>query len=293
MKRDETVFLDTGTGILAGSLRLPSGIERGPVALIIAGSGPTDRNGNPPGMENNSLKLLAEGLAERGIASLCYDKRGIGESKGAGLPEEAMTMDLLIADAALWISFLRKDMAFSKIVVAGHSEGAMIGMVAAKQEKADAFISIAGPGRPLDRVIREQLSGQPDKIRNHADAILRELVSGKTVADVPDMFLALFRPSVQPYLISLLRLDPAVEMAKLPVPVLILQGRCDLQVKETDARSLQRAKPDARLVMMANMNHVLKEVGTDPAENRAAYTNPALPVMPELIDAVTDFILEG
>lgn len=293
MKGDETVFLDTGTGILAGSLRLPSGIERGPVALIIAGSGPTDRNGNPPGMENNSLKLLAKGLAERGIASLCYDKRGIGESKEAGLPEEAMTMDLLIADAALWISFLRKDMAFSKIVVAGHSEGAMIGMVAAKQEKADAFISIAGPGRPLDRVIREQLSGQPDKIRNQADAILRELVSGKTVADVPDMFLALFRPSVQPYLISLLRLDPAVEMTRLTVPVLILQGRCDLQVKERDARSLQRAKPDARLVMMANMNHVLKEVGTDPAENRAAYTNPALPVMPELTDAVTDFILEG
>ena len=204
----EPVVLETSSGKVAGTLLLPEGSGPHPVALIIAGSGPTDRDGNSlalPG-KNDSLKKLAEELAASGIASLRYDKKGVGES--TKVPEGDLRFDTYIDDAVEWCNRLRGDRRFSFLTIIGHSEGSLIGMVAAKKANADGFVSIAGAGRPAQDVIREQLKAAPPDLQNQANEILKSLSEGKKVEMIPAQLAALFRASVQPYLISWFRYDP-------------------------------------------------------------------------------------
>src|SRR5262249_13177327 len=198
----EPVVLETPTGKLYGTLDLPKSSPPFPVALVIAGSGPTDRNGNNsmlPGA-NNSLKYLAQGLADAGIASLRYDKRGIGESMGAMSKESDLRFDTYIFDAVLWGKRLREDKRFITLSVIGHSEGALIGSVAAQGLKANGFVSIAGAGNPAYKIIEDQLKGKlTAELQVVSNAILQDLIAGKTTSEVPPQLAALYRPSVQPY----------------------------------------------------------------------------------------------
>jgi pimeloyl-ACP methyl ester carboxylesterase len=299
----ETVKLETPTGNLFGTLLLPQSKKEMPIVLIIAGSGPTDRDGNSPLLKgaNNSLKLLAEGLAAIGIASLRYDKRGVGESgkdmvlaaqKTNKMPrEEDLTFDAYINDAVMWGQKLRGDKRFSTVTIAGHSEGSLIGMVAAKKMEADAFVSIAGAGRSVGQILLEQLKAQlpPDLMKTSED-IIRELSNGKTVETVPPALNIVFRPSVQPYMISWLRYDPAKEIAKLTVPVLITQGTTDIQAMEQEVKLLAAAKPSAKVLMIDGMNHVLKAVSSDREKQLASYSDPTLPIMPELVTEISRFV---
>ncbi|HEX8636851.1 MAG TPA: alpha/beta hydrolase, partial [Pyrinomonadaceae bacterium] len=300
---EETVKLETLSGNLYGTLLLPKSKSKLSIVLIIAGSGPTDRDGNSPLLKgaNNSLKLLAEGLAANGIASLRYDKRGVGESgkemllaaqKANKMPrEEDLVFDAYIDDAVMWGQKLRADKRFSTLTIAGHSEGSLIGMVAAQKMKADAFISIAGAGRPVGQILLEQLKAQmpPDLMKTSED-ILRELSNGKTVETVPSALNIVFRRSVQPYMISWLRYDPAKEIAKLTVPVMITQGTTDIQATAQDVKLLAAAKPSATVLMIDGMNHVLKVVPSDRDKQLASYSDPALPVVPKLIDEISRFV---
>lgn len=287
---EKPVELITQTGIIHGTLLMPVIATPGPVVLIIAGSGPTDRDGNNLGMKNESLKQLAYGLANQGIASLRYDKRGIGESRMAMKSEATLRFDDYVADASMWISFLRNDGHFNKIIVAGHSEGSLIGMIAA-QKLADGFVSIAGAGQSADKVLKEQLMMQPRQVKDPAYAIIDSLATGRTVEQVNPMLFSLFRPSVQPYIISWFKYNPQKEIKKLNVPILIVQGTRDLQVTEDDARLLKRAAGGAELVVVKNMNHVLKIIESDnKGVNVASYSNPALPVAEELVAAVAEFV---
>ena len=286
------IALDTPTGKIAGSLLLPAAAGPVPVALIIAGSGPTDRDGNSsmiPG-RNDSLRMLAQALARAGIASVRYDKRGIGASAQAMQSESALRFETYIDDAAAWVARLRKDPRFSTVAVIGHSEGSLIGMVAARQAGADAFVSIAGVGTPLPAVLRRQLADKlpPDLLKEN-ERVLGALERGQTVDGVPPLLAALYRPSVQPYLISQFRYVPAERIAALSIPVLIVQGTTDIQVGVEDAQALKKASPGARLEIVEGMNHVLKMVPADGAQ-LASYGDPALPLAPRLVDAVTSFL---
>ena len=289
------VELDTGTGTLHGTLDLPEGEGPWPVALVIAGSGPTNRDGNNAGMQNDHLKLLGTGLAERGVATLRYDKRGIGASAAALTREDDLRFEHLVDDAARWVEKLRKDERFSRVVVIGHSEGSLVGMLAAAKTKPGAFVSIAGPGRRAADVLREQLEpqllGPQGVFWKNAQAILAALEEGKTFEDVAPPLHSLFRPSVQPYLISYFRYDPAKEIGKLQMPVLILQGKRDIQVKPEDAEALAKALPAAKLVLLDEMNHVLKAPGDDPRQIES-YTDPSKPVVEALFDALAPFVME-
>ncbi|MFM8179048.1 MAG: alpha/beta hydrolase, partial [Candidatus Kapaibacterium sp.] len=209
------------------------------VALIICGSGPTDRDGNTPFMKNNCMKMLADSLAASGIASLRYDKRGIAASKEAMGSEDALRFEDYIADAANWIVKLRSDKRFTRIAVIGHSEGSLIGMIAAHRARADMFVSLAGVSESADAVLRRQLISAPGGAADAAFPIIDSLASGKTVAAVPPRLAMLFRPSVQPYLISWFRYDPMKAIRDLQIPVLLVQGTTDLQVLEADARALK------------------------------------------------------
>jgi pimeloyl-ACP methyl ester carboxylesterase len=291
--RSENVSLERPGVTLRGTLLAPPGPGPFPVVLIIAGSGPTDRDGNSAlaSGPNNSLRLLAEGLAAQGIASLRYDKRGVAESAMPRMREEEMTFDTLVEDAALWVRQLRADPRFSAVGVVGHSEGSLIGMIAARQAGARVFVSIAGPGRPAADLIRRQMAGRlPPSLQGAAERAFQSLTAGRTVDSIPPELAPILRSSVQPYLIAWFRYDPAVELASLQVPVLIAQGTTDVQVLVEDAQLLARASPRARLLIVEGMNHVLKLVPADQAAQVRSYSDPSLPVAPALVSAIVELV---
>ncbi len=275
-----------------GSLVVPDIDGPMPVALIIAGSGPTDRNGNNPMMTNNALKMLAEGLANEGIASIRYDKRGVAESLYEGLDEATLRFEHFIEDANAWLEYLGKDERFSSRWVIGHSEGSLIGMVAAEQSNADGFVSLAGVGESADLTLKRQLSTQPEPFRRQMMEMIDQLKAGELLGAVDPMFNSLFRESVQPYMVSWFAYDPAEWIAQFDVPVLIVQGTTDLQVTVEDANKLSAAQPDAELVIIEGMNHVLKEAPLERGANLATYNQGDLPLAEGLMDPMTRVILD-
>lgn len=290
---ERSIDLGSGTGMLAGTLALPSAGVRPPVVLIIAGSGPTDRDGNSallPG-HNDSLKMLAAALADAGYASVRYDKRGVGASRTAITSESALRFDTFIDDAAAWVARLKADPRFGPVIVLGHSEGALIGMLATQRGGVAAYVSVAGIADGFGVVLRQQLTGKlPPDLASASDRILTALDHGQTTADVPAPLLSFYRPSVQPYLISLMKYAPATQLSALHVPTLIVQGTTDIQVGVDQARALKAAKPDATLALISGMNHVLKEVDADPARQQAAYSDPSLPLHAQLAPTIAAFL---
>jgi len=289
-RNEKIVTLKTASGDLEGTLITPSSNSLKTIALIIAGSGPTDRDGNNPAMMNNSLKMLVNELDKNGIASLRYDKRGIGKSRQAGLKETDLRFENYINDVKAWINYLKNELKSNNIIVIGHSEGSLIGMVASQSNIVSKFISIAGAGQSADKIIREQLKSQPMSVSIPANTILDKLVKGDTVSDVPPILNSLFRPSVQPYIISWFKYDPQKEIAKLKIPVLIIQGTTDIQVGTDDANRLAKALPKAKLAIIEGMNHIMKQAPADRQMNIQTYTQPDLALKKELIDTIIPFI---
>jgi len=289
---ESELVLKTSTGDIYGTLTIPNNTKTSPIVLIIAGSGPTDRDGNSPlGVQANTYKMFSVGFAKNGISTLRFDKRGIGKSATAMISESDIRFETFINDVVAWISLLKSDNRFSEIIVLGHSEGSLIGMIAAEQNNITAFISVAGAGKPIDKILQEQLKDKlPPQLMDESNKILDSLKIGKTVANVNPSLVALYRPSVQPYVISWIKYDPAQEISKLKVPVFIIQGSTDLQVSVDDAKLISASKPDAKLLIIDNMNHVLKESDSDMQKNMATYMNPDLPLKSGLVDSIVNFI---
>ncbi|MDF3160252.1 alpha/beta fold hydrolase [Pseudomonas proteolytica] len=286
------ISLDTGSGELFGSLLLPQSAKPVPVVLIIAGSGPTDRNGNSAeGARNDSLKRLAWVLARHNIASVRYDKRGVAASLKATPDERNLTLDAYVADAVAWGKSLKADPRFGPLIVLGHSEGALVAALAAPELDPAGVVSLSGSARPVDQVIRQQLADHlPPALLLRSNQILDRLKAGQVDADVPDPLQGIFRPSVQPYLISLFRADPAAAFARLNMPALIVQGTTDLQVRVADAEKLKQAKPDADLAVIPGMNHVMRIVPNDVKQQLSSYNNPQLPLADALGRRLVSFI---
>jgi pimeloyl-ACP methyl ester carboxylesterase len=283
---------EISNGELLGTLTLPGTSSSFPAALIIAGSGPVDRNGNLPGTPNDSLKLLAHGLAAQGIASLRVDKRGIGSSRAAGMREEDLRFGTYVADAASWLKLLRGESRVSRVALIGHSEGALVATLVAQQANLAGLILIAGASEPAARLIERQFSAAdgPVSLRETSRRIAASLEKGEPVADVPPELAALYRPSVQNYLMSWFPLDPAKELAKITCPVLIVQGMTDLQVSVLDAQQLAAAHPASKLVLIEGMNHVLKEAPAERSANLQIYVTPDVPLASALLPAIAMFL---
>ena len=291
---ESPIVLKTLSGSIHGTLTMPKNSSgKLPVVLIIAGSGPTDRNGNSPklDLETNTYKELAEGLGKNGIASVRYDKRMIGESVTQN-KEADLRFDDYVDDAVGLIQMLDQDERFSKVIVIGHSEGSLVGMLACRDQPVKGFISLAGAGQQADKIMTEQMKSKPQYMQDEFKTLLDSLKKGKTIDNIDPRMYSIARPSIQRYLMSWFRNDPAKVIKSLKIPILIIQGNTDLQVAVTDAERLKKAKYDATLIVIPNMNHVLKDAPADRDQNLATYNKPDLPLKAELVPDIVKFINE-
>ena len=281
----------SAAGLHGTYARPASGAERGPAVLIVAGSGPTDRDGNGPLISTDAYRKLAVGLAASGIRSLRYDKRGIGESRALVAREEDVTFDNFIADVVTAAKDLAQRADVSSVFLAGHSEGAILVLAAAAKASARGIVLLCSPGRDFLSVMRAQMEGKlPPDLETSANAILDDLAAGQRVTDMPAPLQQAFRHSVQPFLISAARSDPAKLIASLTLPVLVLHAERDIQVVRADFDALRAAKPEAHFVILPEANHTLKSSPPDLQGNLALYKNPAAPLDPGVIPALADFV---
>jgi len=295
----ETPFsFRSGALELGGTLTLPATFSHPiPVVLIVAGSGPTDRNGNSAGAlraQNNSnlYAILAWELAEAGIASVRYDKRILGENLKK-LVVDSLTIDDFVDDALAGARALAADKRFSKVMLLGHSEGAGLVLQAANRGAPVAgIVMMSGAGRPIMTVIREQLSRQlpPEELVKWDSASARYL-RGEPVGDVLPGLMSLLQPVNRRFMQTWAKYDPTVEIAKVKVPVLIVQGGKDIQVSEADARALAAAQPAATLLLIPNANHVYRAAtSSDLRSQMKLYTDPTLPLVPELAAGIVGWV---
>ena len=292
--KEEILTLKLKEGTLEGTLMTPTKGKKFPVVLIIAGSGPTDRDCNSAmGLKTNSFKYLAERLAAKGIASFRYDKRHIGKSK---MTQKATDIgfDDFVDDAAAWLDTLKKmkkKRHFSKFIVAGHSEGSLIGMLTVQKTKADALISISGPAQSIDSMVYEQLGKQAAFLVPQIQDIYAKWRRGEKVDSVPPMLRGLANPTIQKFFVTSMQYTPKVEIAKLTLPILIISGKNDIQVLPKEAEALAKANPKAKLVYFDKMTHVLKDGEADLMSAQVLYGKTEVPLTEGLVDAITAFVM--
>lgn len=291
---ESPVVLKTLTGKVSGTMAIPNNASgKVPVVLIIAGSGPVDRNGNSTklGLATNTYKEIAEALGKNGIASLRYDKRMVGESSGPA-KEDELRFDDYTDDAIGFIKMLKADERFSKVIVLGHSEGSLVGILAcgSTEDNVSGFISAEGAGESAEKILTEQMKAYPTILSDGFNRILDSLRMGKVQKKVDPQLYFIIRPSIQMYLMTWCRFDPQKEIKKLKIPVLIVQGTSDLQVGVAQAEKLKKGKSGATLTIIPGMNYILKDAPDDKQQNLATYTKPDLPLKQEFVTGVLNFI---
>jgi pimeloyl-ACP methyl ester carboxylesterase len=287
------------SGVLKGTMLAPAEAKGAPVALIIPGSGPTDRDGNSPaGVKASTYRLLAEALADRGVTSVRIDKRGMFASGGAAVDANHVTITDYADDAHAWAAELRRETGAPCVWLIGHSEGALVAEVAS-QDSRDicGLVLIAGAGRRLGDVLRQQLSAAPgfapDLPAALADLALLEKGQHVDATGMDPTMLSLFRPSVQDFVIDELRYDPVRLLAAYKGPALVVQGTTDLQVSVADADLLAGARPGITLIKLEGVNHVLKAAPADRPANVATYADPSLPLAPGVAGPIAAFVKGG
>lgn len=289
---ESPILLKTLSGVISGSLVMPKNVTgKIPVVLIVGDAGPTDRDGNNAraGITANTYKLLAYDLGKSGIASLRYDKRLVGESVST-TKESQLHIEDYSDDAVGLINMLNDDQRFSKIILFGHGEGAVVSMLAIVDEPVKAYISAEGAGEQADKLLTEQMKSKPKFLADEFKAILDSMRKGKTTDNVDPALYYLARPSVQPFLMSWCRLVPTKGIKAIKKPVLIIQGTTDLLVPVENAEKLKKAKSDAVLLVIKGMNHLLKDAPADEEQNAAINGKPDLPLSAGLVPGIVDFI---
>ena len=259
------------------------------LAIIISGSGPTDRDGNNISLKSDYLKMLAEGLQENQISTYRYDKRGVGKSVGDLKSGYEIKFSDYINDVVSIIKHFKDSKKFKELVVIGHSEGALIGMIAS-QSIADKFISVAASGEDYLTLIERQLSIQPSFVRSMSEPIIEKLKDKKMVDSVPPLLNSLFRADVQSYLIDASGYDPVEEISKLNMPILIIQGSTDIQIEVSDALILHKAAKNSKLEIIDGMNHVFRQATDNPLLNLQTYGNSELPIDNNMVNIISEFI---
>ncbi len=277
-------------GAIDAVLSVPPNVEKPPVALLIAGSGSTDHDGNGPQAKPATLKKLSDELVAQGIATLRYDKRGAGGwKKEFGNPADFRFKDY-VDDAAALVDYLRGSGKFSRVAVIGHSEGGLVAILATERVRVDRLVLLTTAARKQGDLLKAQLEKQlpPEKLEPIAKAI--DAIMAGQIVDPPPAGLAI-APSMQPGIASAFAEDPIDHLKKIDVPTLIAAGGRDRQLARLDFLALTTADFAAKSLWLPDMNHVLVDV-TDDADDVASYNQAERPLDPDLIDAVAGFINE-
>jgi len=289
---ESPVLVKTLSGQVSGTLAMPNNaVNKIPVVLIIGDAGPTDRDGNneKTGVTANTYKLLANELAKNGIASVRYDKRNVGQSVSS-TKESQLRLDDYSDDAFVLIGVLAADPRFSKVVLFGHGEGALVAMLAITDTPVKGYIEAECYSDQAEKVLQNQMKSKPKYQQDEFKTILDTLRKGKTYDNVDPSLYYIARPSIQPFLMSWCRLSPIKGIKGLKVPALLIQGTTDLVVTTDNGEKFKKAKSDAQLLVIKGMNHILKDAPADEDKNTDTYTKPELPLSAGLVPGIVDFI---
>ena len=271
-----------------GTLLTPNAINKPDLAIIIAGSGPTDRDGNQNFLKTNNLKKLAEGLTKNNIASFRYDKRIVKQIR-KGKVDKDMMFDDFVTDAKSVVDYFHNKKQFNNIYIIGHSQGSLVGLLASK-ENVTGFISLAGAGQSIDEVITEQVVKTAPMFKADTDRVFKVLKKGKTTKDYPQALASIFNLEVQPFIANWMTYNPQTEIMSLTIPTLIINGTKDLQVSEAEAKLLDEASKNSTLKIIPNMNHVLVTIEGGNLENSKSYNESFRPLSDGLMSTITEFI---
>ena len=271
-----------------GTLLIPNDIEKPILVIIIAGSGPTDRNGNQNFMKNDALKKLAESLTAKSIATFRYDKRIIKQILNRDIDKDLL-FDDFVSDAKAVVTYFTESEKFSKIYIAGHSQGSLVGMLASEKD-VDGFISLAGAGQNIGYVIVEQVAKMSPQLGEEAQKVVNKLKSGEKTTDFPQALASVFNADIQDFMINWMSYEPTEIIHELKIPILIINGTKDLQVSENEANLLKEANENAQLNIIENMNHVLFEIVGGDLENSKSYNESSREISALLIENIVNFV---
>jgi pimeloyl-ACP methyl ester carboxylesterase len=279
--KSEEIVINNQVYQLPGTLTFSD--TKTPLIIWIHGSGGVDRNGNQP----QYIKQFREAINKKGIAFFSYDKRTANLKNVAFLKEDGVLINDFVSDAKEVINHFKDDDRFTEIILAGHSQGAAIAMMAL--ENVDKYISIAGAGETIDKTLVRQITAQSVEFGALTATYLKELKETGEIKEVNPNLMSLFAPQNQPFLSSWIALNPVEEIKKVTIPTLLINGDKDLQVQVLDAENLKKGKPNAKLVIIKNMNHILKNIEKE-EDNLKSYTNPDFPISKQLIQTIVEFV---
>ena len=283
--KSEEIIINNQAIQLPGTLTYSA--ENSPLIIWVHGSGNVDRNGNQkPVVKANYIKQFRDAVNKQNIAFFSYDKR-TANSKNSAFLKDGVYINDFIFDVKEVVNHFKNDKRFSEIILAGHSQGSLIAMMALKN--VNKYISIAGVGDTIDKIIVKQISTKNVEIGRIAEAHFRELNKTGEIIEINPNLISIFAKQNQPFLVSWAELNPIVEIKKINIPTLLINGDKDLQVQTMDAENLKKAKPDAKLVLIKNMNHVLKHIEKE-EENMKSYMSPDYPISTQLIKTIVQFV---
>ena len=274
--------------LIDGTLLIPNNEEKPNLVIIIGGSGPTDRNGNQSFLKNNSLKNLAEGLSSNNIATFRYDKRIVKQITQGNIDRNIL-FDDFVTDAISVLTYFKKPNSFNHIFILGHSQGSLVGMLAA-QGRADGFISLAGVAQSIDNIVIEQIAKTYPSLSKEAERVFDYLRKGKKTDNYPMELASVFNKDIQSFMMNWMQYNPQEEIKKLQMPILLINGTKDLQVEPKEAKLLNEAVPGSSLELIDNMNHVLVTIEGDNLENSKSYNESFRKTTPQLMEALLRFV---
>lgn len=248
---EEPFTINLGNAQVNGFLNIPEKVNKAPLIILVSGTHFFEKDLEGLGFEDNSFRQISEYLYKNGIACYRIEPSSLNIGSDIDIKFENYATTLKTCVDTFYLS-----KRFSKIIVAGTNDGALMGILTAiKNPKVNGFVSLAGYGRVGDEVLKEKLSG-PNELNNKVIYDFIDLLKkGDTLPDLPRSYLSVFKPSIQPFLISWFKINPANELKKTTCPVLIFNGTTDLKVKTKDYQLLCAAKPLAQKKVIKNMNH--------------------------------------
>lgn len=282
--KNEDILLKNNKIELSGTLS--STKEKTPLIIWVHGSGNIDRNGNQqPMIKANYIQQFRNEIVKNNIAFFSFDKR---TSVKKNLPLlKNMVFNDLAEDVKIIVNHFKKDNRFSEIILIGHSQGSLTAMLA--MQKADKFISLAGASETLDKVLVAQIGTKAPFLTSVVEQHCKELKETGSIKNVNPMLLTVFAPQNHTFLASWIQYNPSKEIQKINKPTLIINGNKDLQVPKENAETLHKASKQSELVIIENMNHVLKQIEKD-KDNMQSYFNADFPISKELINAIVKFV---